>query len=217
VSEKRAVLFANGQIASISWAQSILIPDDFLIAADGGLGHCLNLGLTPSLLIGDLDSADPQQVSTVQSLGCRVEKAPVEKDETDLELALLWAARAGYSVIRILGAIGGRIDQELANLSLLLLPELSGRDVRILTEEAECFLIRSRVTLHGRAGDRVSLLPWGGAAEGISTTAMAYPLHFERLAPERSRGISNRMLEETAEVSVAHGALLCIHSFTGEQ
>lgn len=216
MSEKRAVLFANGQIASYSWAQSILIPDDFLIAADGGLRHCLNLGLTPSLLIGDLDSADPQQVSTVQSRGCLVEKAPVEKDETDLELALLWAARAGYSVMRILGAIGGRIDQELANLSLLLLPELTGRDVRILTEEEECFLIRSQARLHGRAGDRVSLLPWGGAAEGISTTALAYPLHFDRLAPERSRGISNRMLEGTAEVSVAQGALLCIHSFTGE-
>lgn len=212
---KRAVLFANGEMASYTWAKRLITGDDAVIAADGGLNHCLAMALSPILLIGDLDSVTPQQTAAVQAAGCQVIRYPVEKNETDLELALLWAAHENYQSILIFAALGGRIDQQLANLTLLLMPELTGLDVCVCSEREEIYLITSNRTITGRAGDRVSLLPWGGPAVGVSTSGLRYPLEFETLSPQHSRGISNEMLADSAVVSLESGSLLCVHSYTG--
>jgi thiamine pyrophosphokinase len=212
MADERAIIFTNGEMPNVDWAKKCISPTDTLIAADGGLNHCLRMGLTPTLLIGDLDSITPQQAEEMAALGCRIDKYPVEKDETDLELALLWAAKKSFATILIFGALGGRIDQTIANLSLLLLPELINLDVRILTEEDECFVINAESTITGSAGDRVSLLPWGGSAIGVTTAGLQYPLRDAILTPDRSRGVSNVMLEDTASVTVESGSLLCVHS-----
>jgi len=208
----RAVIFANGEMPEIAWAKDWISSGDFVIAVDGGLNHCVRLGLPPSLLLGDLDSVTPDQVEAMTALGVRIERFPPAKDETDLELALLWAAANGFSSILIFGALGGRIDHTIANLSLLLLPELAGIDVRIITETDEIFLITREASLLGSPGDVVSLLPWGGLASGVTTHRLQYPLHAATLTPDRSRGVSNVMLESSARVSLEQGSLLCIHS-----
>lgn len=210
--DKRAIVFANGEMPNVDWAKKRILSSDTLIAVDGGLNHCLKMALTPYLLIGDLDSITPLQAEEMSALGCRIEKYPVEKDETDLELALLWAAKKNFSTILIFGALGGRIDQTIANLSLLLLPELFNLDVLILTEEDEIFVITSEVMIKGSVGDRVSLLPWGGSALGVTTARLKYPLQDAILTPDRSRGVSNVMLEKTASVKIESGSLLCVHS-----
>ncbi len=210
--DERAIIFANGEMPEVGWAKKLISKSDTIIAVDGGLNHCLNIALTPYLLIGDLDSITPRQVEEMAALGCLIEKYPAEKDETDLELALLWAAKKNFSTILIFGALGGRIDQTIANLSLLLLPELFNLDVRILTEDDEIFVITSEVKLKGSMGDRVSLLPWGRSVVGITTDGLKYPLQDATLTPDSSRGVSNVMLEETASVTIESGSLLCVHS-----
>lgn len=210
--EQSAVIFANGEMPAYDWARGWFSLDDTIVAVDGGLNHCLALGITPYLLLGDLDSVTPAQAADMAARGVRIEKYPAEKDETDLELALLWAARKGFSRIHIFAALGGRIDQTVANLSLLLLPELANIDVRILDKTNEIFLIAHESTITGYPGDIVSLLPWGGSALGVATRNLQYPLHEAVLTPDRSRGVSNVMLGESASVSLEEGSLLCIHS-----
>lgn len=210
--DERAIVFANGEMPEVGWAKKRISSSDTLIAVDGGLNHLLKMELTPYLLIGDLDSVTPRQAEEMTALGCLIEKYPVEKDETDLELALLWAAKKDFSTILIFGALGGRIDQTLANLSLLLLPELFNLDVRILTKEDEVFVISSEVTVKGSVGDRVSLLPWGGSVVGVTTDGLRYPLQDATLTPDRSRGVSNVMLNKTATVTIESGSLLCVHT-----
>jgi len=215
MSEQRALIFANGEMLTYGWAAEWVLPADTIVAVDGGLNHCLHLGLTPHLLLGDLDSISQEQVVAMAARGVRIEKFPVEKDETDLELALLWAAKKDFASILVFGALGGRIDQTIANLSLLLLPELTNIAVRVLDETDELFLVTNESVLHGLPGDIVSLLPWGGSALGVTTRNLQYPLHDATLTPDRSRGVSNVMLAETASLGVKAGALLCIHSHTG--
>ncbi|MBT7781444.1 MAG: thiamine diphosphokinase, partial [Anaerolineae bacterium] len=55
---KRALLFINGDLPNRDAARKIIQDDDFIIAVDGGTRHALNLGLVPSVIIGDLDSVD---------------------------------------------------------------------------------------------------------------------------------------------------------------
>ena len=188
---------------------SMLQPDDYLIAADGGLRHLRALGLLPDLLIGDLDSVSRSRCGAGrprQRRGCCVIRS------TKMKQILSWHCRSlcrrAIVEILILAALGGRLDMTLANIFLLLLPELADCDVRLEDGTDEVFLVRPAEQgrqITGRAGDRVSLLPWGNAAAGIRTAGLYYPLKGETLFPERTRGISNQMLEAQAAVLLNRG------------
>lgn len=212
MADKRAVIFVNGILVEPEAVMRRLLPQDFLIAADGGLQVMHTLGLQPRLLIGDLDSVSPAEVEAVRAAGGVLRSYPVEKDETDLELALLAAAAGGFAVIWLVAALGGRLDQTLANINLLLLPELSGRQIFLFDGREEVFLIRDVAEIHGQPGEVVSLLPLNGPAAGITTHGLQFPLRGETLFPERSRGISNRLRGSSARVELESGVLLCIHT-----
>lgn len=216
---ERALIFANGEQINLEAVQALIQPGDYRVAADGGLHHLRGLGLEPDLVIGDLDSLEPAEVEQLKRQGVRVDQYPVHKDETDLELALEAVRKAGYTKVLVIGALGGRLDMTLANIFLLALPELAGSDVRLEDGFEEVFLISSqsdpqlgRGSIHGRPGDRVSLLPVGGPARGIRTSGLFYPLRGETLYPERTRGISNHMVEEHARITLEDGQVICIHT-----
>jgi thiamine pyrophosphokinase len=208
----RAVIFANGEIKDYPAARGLVQPDDFLVAADGGLRHLQALNLQPSLLIGDLDSVTGEDIEAMQSAGVEIRRYPVEKNETDLELALLAVVTDGWRTIRVAGGLGGRLDQTLGNLFLLMLPGLENLDLRLDDGREEAWLVRRKTTLTGRPGDGVSLLPLNGPASGIVTEGLQYPLKHETLYPEHTRGISNVMLGSQAVISLEKGLLVCIHT-----
>jgi thiamine pyrophosphokinase len=212
MANQRAVIFANGTLPDVKSAQSILQPDDFWIAADGGSSHALACGRAPDVLIGDFDSVPEPVRDSLLRAGTKAQSYPSEKDETDLELALRFAMDAGYSDILILAALGGRIDQTLANLSLLGDPALQGRVVRIDDGVEEILRIEKQADVSGAPGDIVSLIPFGVPAEGVVTDGLQYPLRGETLFPFKTRGVSNRMLGKKAAISMERGVLLCIHT-----
>lgn len=209
----RLVLFVNGDLKAPEKLRAQLRPDDILIAVDGGLRHLTGLGLTPDLILGDLDSADPARVAELEAQGVPVRRYPPEKDETDLELGIEAALEQGAKTLWIAAALGDRLDHTLGNIFLLTQPRLAELDVRLVDGEQEVFLIRDQVTLAGQPGQIVSLIPLMGPVPGVTTGRLAYPLRHETLYPDRTRGISNVMTAETATVSIDSGILLCIHTF----
>ncbi len=211
---KNIVLFANGPLPNPRAASSSIQSGDFLIAVDGGLHHMMSLGLRPNLIIGDLDSADRDLIQSLKKENLEVRQHPAEKDQTDLELGIAAALEHQPKSIRIFGALGGRIDQTLANIFLLTKPELEEVDIRLVDGEQEAFLIRDSARINGQPGQRVSLLPLQGPVRGIRTQGLKYPLERETLHPDRSRGISNAMQAPSASIEVEQGWLLCIHEFS---
>ena len=207
----RAIIFANGSLPDLEAARALLRPDDSLLAADGGTHHLLALGLLPSLVIGDLDSVTPDERRRLEAAGISLRQYPRDKNETDLELALQTAVAAAHTEILVVGALGGRLDQTLGNLSLLTAPSLAGLDVRLDDGCEEAFFVRRRSEVRGRAGEIVSLLPWGGEVAGVTTRGLRWPLHDEPLFPDRSRGVSNELDGESAAVSIRSGLLLVVH------
>jgi thiamine pyrophosphokinase len=183
-----------------------------LIAADGGMRHLRERGLWPDVVIGDLDSMSAEMKLELQRADCKVLSYPEMKDETDLELALRYAADNHDDQIVILGALGGRLDQLLANIYLLIMPFIRDRKVTIADAYQEAWILpegRSRVI--GKTGDIVSLLPLGGDVQIEHTSGLAWPLADDTLLLGRSRGISNRMTADCAWIEVKNGTLLCIH------
>jgi thiamine pyrophosphokinase len=208
----RAVIFANGEIKDDAAARAILRPEDTLIAADGGLHHLRRLGLAPSVLIGDLDSVSPDEIPPLEAVGVAVLRYPVDKDETDLELAIAYALKEGHRSIVVVGALGGRLDQTLGNLFLLTGEAADEAALCLDDGHEEVFLIRGVGTICGRCGDTVSLIPFGGPVTGILTAGLRYPLTHETLYPQHTRGVSNVMLSEQATVEIASGQLLIVHT-----
>jgi thiamine pyrophosphokinase len=193
--------------------RALLRRADLLIAADGG-GNALHaIDLAPQLIVGDLDSLNDVACAAFVAAGAELRRFPPDKDETDLELALLAAVEHGATQIDVLGAIGGRWDQGLANVALLALPELRERRVRLLDRDQEAFLVHRAATIAGQVGDTVSLLPIGGAASGITTKGLQYPLADATLHFERSRGVSNILTVNPASVRLRSGLLLVVRQF----
>ena len=211
--KEKAILFINGEIENSNFLKELITEKSYLIAVDGGLRHLLALKLPPDLLIGDLDSVSPEQVDLLNRQGVEIARFPVKKDETDLELALLEAIRRGYREIFLVGALGGRIDQTLANLFLLLLPEINAAKVVVIGDHQELFIIKGQAQISGQPGDIVSLIPLDGQVEGVTICGMEYPLSNATLYREHSRGISNVMNSTMASVTLSKGYLLCVHSW----
>ena len=211
-SNRRAVIFANGLLGNLESARQVLRPDDILIAADGGARHCRRLGLTPHFIVGDFDSLEPAELLTFQDAGVAVIRHPARKDFTDLELALRHARSLGVAEILILGGLGARWDQTLANLLLPAAKEFASVHIRLLDGAQEVFLLRGgeSAQVRGSPGDTVSLIPLGGDAQGVRTSGLEYPLAGDTLVFGATRGVSNVLMGETAAIQLERGLLLCV-------
>jgi len=207
----RIIIFANGNLPNPEKARTLLRPDDFILCADGGTRHALALGLTPNVVIGDMDSVTEEERRKMKELDVDTIQHPTDKNETDLELAINHALTLNPSQILILAALGGRMDQTLANIALLSDLRLSTFDIRLSDGVEEIFFCRDQVQVEGRSGDIVSLIPWQGEVNGVFTENLRWHLHHETLYPEKTRGISNEMTADVATVSIKSGLLLITH------
>lgn len=209
------LLFANGELNRGLMLDRLLdsLDSPRVICADGGALHARALGLTPHTIIGDLDSLSADQVAEFKAAGAKIIQHPRVKDETDLELALRHCRQAGATKVFILGALGGRFDQTIANILLLTHPDFSDLRIKVIDGDQVLRLLRpGRHEIEGASGDTVSLVSLGGAADGITTRQLQYPLQDETLRLGPARGISNVMLADTANVKLSGGLLLLVHT-----
>jgi thiamine pyrophosphokinase len=206
----RTVIFANGPLSDPQSVRAMLQPEDWLIAADGGALHCLALNIHPDVVIGDFDSLEQQALVTLRQAGSRLIPHDRHKDQTDLELALLHAQTRAPKEILILGAIGKRWDQTLANLLLPALSELTHVRIWFMDGHQKATVLHpgESIKIEAQPGDVVSLIPIRGPAHGVSTKGLEYPLEGETLEFGSTRGISNTMLEHSASVTIESGVLV---------
>ena len=179
---------------------------DMVIAADEGFDNARDLGIHVDLLVGDLDSASPGAAHQAQA----VERHPVDKDETDLELALAAALNAGMESVTVIGTIGGRVDHALGNLLVVAADRWADLRIHLRIDGTRAWVVRDRVEVHGTVDNLVSLLAVGGQATGVTTTGLAWPLSNGVLEPGAGLGLSNRLAGPTATVEVGTGTVLVI-------
>ena len=206
------LIFANGDLQGQDWVRPLLADAGLVIAADGGARHLRRLGRPPDLVIGDMDSLPREVRSWLEDENVPLVVHPHLKDETDLELALLHAARESEDVIVVIGGFGGRFDQTLANIMLLAHPDLAGRRVELRSEYERAWLVRDHTVVEGAVGDTLSLIPLGGNVLVARTDGLQWSLENETLEFGPARGVSNVMTEPVATITVSTGTLLCLHS-----
>jgi thiamine pyrophosphokinase len=209
------IIFAGGTIQPGVAVEQALAEGQLIIAADSGAATALALGHVPAFVVGDFDSLDPETHAELERLGSQITQAPVEKDETDTELAIEVALEQGASRITLLGALGGtRFEHSIANI--LLLAGFETLPLEIADGNARAWLLRGpgTTTIEGQKGDLLSLFPLTGSASGVQTEQLYYPLRNETLHFGKPRGISNELLGTQARVTLNAGLLLLVHTKT---
>lgn len=179
-------------------------PEDFILAADGGLRHVQSAGLTPREILGDFDSLGyvPE--------GSRV--FPVEKDDTDSMLAARRGLELGYREFVYYGALDGRrLDHTLANYQTLQFladhgakAYLVGRDYVVTVLKNETMRFPARCT------GILSLFCMGADARGVTLRGLQYPLEDRTLTAGFPLGVSNHFTGTEAAVTVRDGSLLAM-------
>lgn len=180
---------------------------DLLVAADGGYEKIAALGYTPSFLIGDFDS-----ISDMPS-GIKTLRYPVEKDETDMQLAYNYGASLGYTEFVIYGGVGGRDDHTFANYCLLLHIKNQGHNAKMIGNGTEISIVKNeKIEIFGKEGEGVSVFAFGSElAEGVTVRGLKYEASDITLRADFALGVSNSFLAlGRGEIEVKRGALLLI-------
>lgn len=196
------VIFGGADIDDYS---EINIPEGaYVIAADRGYLHCAGRGIVPDLLVGDMDS-----IGSAVPDNMRVIKAPCEKDDTDLIMAVREGMIQGCSDFLICGADGGRMGHTFANIQTLSF--IADNDCRaVLCGKNFRMTVQSKGSRSYKNDGYayVSLFSLSESAE-VSAKGLKYGGSFT-LKRSYPMGVSNEFLSDSCEITVSEGELLVI-------
>ena len=212
----RCLIITGGTI-DISFARDFLQERSYdrVIAVDAGLEALRHLHLRPDEEVGDFDTVEGGLLREYQSHPeIHFEVHQPEKDETDTELALLSAARAGCSEADILGALGGRMDHAIGNIQLLYQFFLQGMEISIYDAQNRIYLIGGRRVFRKSElyGKYISFLPLTETVEGLTLRGFKYPLNRKTISLGTSLCISNELKKEEGVLELENGVLICVES-----
>jgi thiamine pyrophosphokinase len=209
----KVIIFANGLIEPQSQFIPDLMPGDLVIAADGGIKNALICGFNPDVVIGDLDSIPACKKGELVAHGTQFITYPRDKDQTDLELALDYAVKIGAEASILIGLLGGRLDQTIANLLLLTKDTYSPMKLSIFAGQDTAHLLRDHdtISIESMTGDIVSLIPLSPLVTGVTTQNLRWPLNSAKLEFGSTLSVSNEMKAPNASIQIKNGKLLVIH------
>ena len=198
---EHSVLVLNGGFR-LTPALREALQDAFIIAADAGHRRLSQRGITPHVVVGDFDSSSPPEDLAVLTY-------PVEKDETDGELALRLALAQGARRITVVGAMGGRYDMSFGHVALLRQAVRGGAQALLTDGRQAALLVPRRKLPVGPRGRRISVIPLTPVAR-LASFGLRWPLDGVPLRWDEMRGHSNRVLDDGAWIQLVAGQALAV-------
>lgn len=203
---KRCILLGSAPVEDGAVFDAFDAKNAYRICADGGLDTARKYGILPDLLIGDFDSVQGELPEGIETI-----RLKPEKDDTDLLAAAREGLRRGCREFILLGALGGeRFEHSYANLCVLQFLAREGCRAVMAEKGTRVFLLQAGETqpLLQMCGAMFSAFPFGCPSCTVSYTGMQYPLKEYPLRSDFPLGVSNRIVTETASVTVHTGEML---------
>ena len=178
-----------------------MYPDAPCYCADAGADLCYAAEVVPDALIGDMDSLSKETREWLQEAEVPEMVYPSEKDYSDTQLAAEALYEQGVDEIIVVGALGGRMDHELANVMLLMTYGRKGKSLVFWDDINRMRYVGAGV----HQLDRVD--------------GLHYPLKDAKVPFGESRLISNVFdQEEVARIDIQYGdgiLVLCKDRYSG--
>lgn len=186
--------------------------DIYVVVADGGLKFLLKNGMLPDFFVGDLDSVELE--GDLKDILNDIPKkiVPVEKDDTDMALAVAKAYEKGYRNILLYGGCGGaRISHTLANIQMMSFYAKKGCSLQMLGDGVRLEILHNASkTLSAAMKGSISVICLSDIAEGVTIQGLKYE-YTGALTSDRTLGVSNSFVGKDAMVSVENGTLLLVY------
>lgn len=186
--------------------------DIYVVVADGGLKFLLKNGMLPDFFVGDLDSVELEGDLKDILKDIPKEIVPVEKDDTDMALAVAKAYEKGYRNILLYGGCGGaRISHTLANIQMMSFYAKKGCSLQMLGDGVRLEILHNASkTLSAAMKGSISVICLSDIAEGVTIQGLKYE-YTGALTSDRTLGVSNSFVGKDAMVSVENGTLLLVY------
>jgi len=204
--EKRCYIAGAGEFCGSELPQQ----GDYVIAADGGYTALAKRGIEPDMLVGDFDS-----LSEIPKHS-NIKTSPVEKDDTDMMLAVQEGLKLGYNYFILNGGLGGRFDHTLANIQILsYLAENKVRGTLVGNNERITVICNDEIIIDSGMADisngrLLSIFSAGDVASGVTLTGLKYSLENATLTNISPMGCSNEFTGIPATISVKDGTLIIV-------
>ncbi len=181
---KPFIILANGQYPSHLSALNKLHTAGTIICTDGSANKLLENGLTPNVIIGDMDSTTVDQ-NSFKGLYVKI----IDQENTDLDKAFEWCKLNNLSPLTVLGTSQLREDHTIGNL-ILLANYSDELDINFVTDYFTITCHHGKRSFTSFKQQLVSIVPVEDI-QSITTEGLEFPLIDEPF-PLSSRGISNR-------------------------
>lgn len=200
----KACIICSGNPPLKSQLETILSDCSLFIAADGGGNSARALGNLPDVVIGDLDSFEPDPSDNFQII-----KDP-DQETNDLEKAMKYALTKEIEELIVVGVTGKRLDHTLKNLSVMKQFNDQFKSIVFRDQHCDTFLIKSPFSQEFPIHTSISLFPLSGTVEGVTTSGLKYPLKNGTLKNGERDGSSNLSVRKRVDITFSKGDLLLL-------
>ncbi|SEN60943.1 thiamine pyrophosphokinase [Amphibacillus marinus] len=210
------------QIAIVAGGPALNIPElkqrqhsfHYWIGCDRGAYEIIDQNLPLNMAIGDFDSVTKQERIAIENYADKVISYNVEKDASDLELAVEHSLTLGEVMLTFFGVTGGRLDHELMVIFLLEKLLKVGIPASIIDQQNIIQLYKPgkyQVEKDSRY-PIISFLPVTDSVTSLSLTGFYYPLQSAHVTRGDSLTLSNHLDHEYGHFSFDTGILMMIRS-----
>lgn len=196
-----ALIFLGGEFAAL---RRPLPEADTVIAADRGWDNAVKNGVTPDILVGDMDSIDrlPRAAEII--------RVPAIKDETDAQLALRIAADRGADRITLAGRLSGRADHTLSVIFMLEALKKENIACEIIDDVNRVRLLENESVFVMGEYKYFGLLSLGTST--VSVSSCRYPLENAVLRRDDPYAVSNEAEGDGARITVSGDPVILVES-----
>ena len=175
-ADRKVVILANGLFPKAQQGLDLLKAVDQLICCDGAADKLIASGMSPHVIVGDMDSVSDE----VKELYASVIIHSDDQESNDLTKAVQYCIDKGHPSVAILGATGLREDHTLGNISLMMeyYPRI---EVQIISDYGIFFLVSSGEQVQTHIGEKISFFSIDNRV-CVSSTGLLYPLKDMRLS-----------------------------------
>ncbi|HNV81013.1 MAG TPA: thiamine diphosphokinase [Tenuifilaceae bacterium] len=200
------VILANGRFPTHPVPLSILKNATRLICCDGAANNMEAMGLTPTAIVGDLDSLSEDLKGKYSDRLFQ----DTDTETNDLTKAVKWCRNRGYHTVSILAGTGLREDHAIGNIGLLPQYLRMGMDVTMVTDHGTLVPMIIGGRLSGYPGQAVSVFSFDNST-AIHSKNLEYPIGGKKLV-EPWMGTLNRCMADWFKLEFTSGMVVVFRS-----
>lgn len=207
-------IIGNGPIEELPDLSNYQDEVDYWIGADRGALTIINNGLTLEAAVGDFDSVSEEEKRIIVAGANNYFQYPIEKDKTDLEIAIDHAITLEPKTIYLFGVSGRRLDHTLINIQLL--EQIIKLGIRGLIidrhNHLEMYYSGEYTIEHNAIYPTISFIPLTKEVRALTLVGFYYPLTSATIEMGSTLSISNKLISNYGTFSFVEGIVLVVKS-----